>query len=249
MIRFYAPWSADGNMPVAGDVMALPESDSGHCVRVLRMREGDTLEVVDGAGHIYSCKIIDAHPKHAMVCILAIADLPKVWTGDITLAIAPTKHADRMEWLVEKLVEIGIDRIVPLRCRHSERKDINVERIEKIAVSAMKQSLKAVLPKIENTTSYKAFLDEFRTQTSTQRFIAYCDPSIPRFSLAQEYLPGSNVVILIGPEGDFDSDEIKNALADGWVPVTLGDNRLRTETAALVAVTTFHVLEQVKPIP
>lgn len=236
MIRFYAPYLPDG--------LTLPESDSAHCVRVLRMREGDELEAVDGLGTLYRCRLTDANSKHATIKVVESKPLPKAWQGNITVAIAPTKHNDRMEWLVEKLVEIGIDRIVPLRCRYSERKDINIERLTKIAVSAMKQSLKAILPSIEPMTPLGAFLDTCR---EGQRFIAYCNPEIPRRMLSREYRPGENTTILIGPEGDFSKEEIIQALGDGWTPVTLGDNRLRTETAALVACDTFHIISSIHP--
>ena len=233
MIRFYAPDAASCGI--------LPESDSAHCARVLRMHAGDEIEVVDGCGHLLRCRILDAHPKRTAVEVIDTTDLPKVWPASITLAIAPTKHNDRMEWLVEKLVEIGIDRIVPLRCRYSERKDINVDRLQKIAVSAMKQSLKAVLPAIEPITPFAQFMQRC---TAPQRFIAYCDPSIPRRLLATEYRPAIDTAILIGPEGDFSPEEITAAIAAGWAPISLGDNRLRTETAALVAVDTCHILNQ-----
>ena len=233
MIRFYAP-----DIEISG---TLPESDSAHCARVLRMHSGDEIEVVDGRGHLLRCRILDAHPKRTSVEVITRADLPKVWPGSITVAIAPTKHNDRMEWLVEKLVEIGIDRIVPLRCRYSERKEINVERLNKIAVSAMKQSLKAILPIIEPMTPFAEFI---RSCTIGQRFIAYCDPSIPRLLMATEYRPASDTIILIGPEGDFSPEEITAALNAGWKPISLGDNRIRTETAALVAADTCHILNQ-----
>ncbi|MDE6135121.1 MAG: RsmE family RNA methyltransferase, partial [Muribaculaceae bacterium] len=138
MIRFYAP-----EIAVSG---LLPESESGHAVRVLRKRTGDEIEAVDGKGNLYRCRIVGDSHRGTAVEIIECLSLPKVWTPEITLAVAPTKNMDRMEWLVEKAVEIGVDRIVPLRCRHSERKEIKSERLEKIAVSAMKQSLKAVLP-------------------------------------------------------------------------------------------------------
>lgn len=231
MIRFYSPYLPES--------LTLPESDSGHAVRVLRMRNGDTLEIVDGRGSLYRCTIVNAHPKHTEVAVNDILSIPKNWLGTISIAIAPTKHSDRMEWLVEKLVEIGIDRIVPLRCHRSERKEINRDRLEKIAVSAMKQSLKAVLPQIDATTSYADFIANCN---DSQRFIAYCDQSIERRLLTGEYRPGENTTILIGPEGDFDSEEIRAALDLGWSPVSLGDERLRTETAALYAVTACHVL-------
>ena len=236
MIRFYAPGLPENT--------TLPESDSGHCVRVLRMKEGDRVEAVDGRGTLYRCTIAEAHPKRARLEVDEIVELPKTWGGTITLAIAPTKHNDRMEWLVEKLVEIGVDRIVPLRCRHSERKEINIDRLEKIAVSAMKQSLKATLPAIEPMTPYAEFLAA--QPDDAARYIAYCDPSIPRKLFAREYQPGRDTVILIGPEGDFAPEEISQALDGGWLPVSLGDNRLRTETAGLVAVDTCHIVDAVR---
>lgn len=233
MIRFYAPDVAT--------TCLLPESDSAHCVRVLRMRAGDALEVVDGRGNLYRCVLVDASPRAAEVDIREVVALPKVWTANITVAVAPTKNSDRIEWLVEKLVEVGVDRIVPLRCRHSERKTINVERLNKIAVSAMKQSLKAVLPRIDDMTPIADYL---RDEHSASRFVAYCDDTVERRLLAREYRPGVDTAILIGPEGDFDPEEISTAIAYGWVPVTLGDNRLRTETAALVACDTCHIISQ-----
>jgi 16S rRNA (uracil1498-N3)-methyltransferase len=205
------------------------------------MQAGDEIEVVDGKGHIYKCRIAVAHQKRTAVEILDCTEALPVWPNNITIAIAPTKHMDRMEWLVEKLVEIGINRIVILRCRYSERKEINVERLNKIAVSAMKQSLKAVLPEITPVTLYKDFIEQYNAE---QRFIAYCDPDIPRKLLAREYKPMTDTIILIGPEGDFSKEEIVMALDAGYTPITLGDNRLRTETAALVACDTCHIINQ-----
>ena len=233
MIRFYAPDIATN--PI------LPESDSQHCCRVLRMVEGDNLEVVDGRGTLYRCRIVTAHSKRTEVEVFERVAHPKVWTGSITVAVAPTKHLDRMEWLVEKLTEIGVNRIIPLHCARSERKEIKTERLLKIAVSAMKQSLKAILPDIHPTTPYMDFVN---TCPSDSRFIAYCDASIPRRLYSRELRPGTDTTVLIGPEGDFSPKEITAAIDAGFVPVTLGDNRLRTETAALVAADTFHVINQ-----
>lgn len=235
MIRFYAPDIETS--------LTLPESDSGHCVRVLRMREGDELEAVDGRGHLYRCRLADADPRRAAVEIIASEKMPRVWPADITVAVAPTKNSDRIEWLVEKLVEIGVDRIVPLQCRHSERKNINTDRLRKIAVAAMKQSLKAILPQVDEMIPFARYIAE---EKSAGRFIAYCGPTIPRRLLARQYVPGEPTAILIGPEGDFDPTEIRLALDSGWQPVTLGDNRLRTETAALVACDTCHIINQLK---
>lgn len=233
MIQFYAPDIAIN--PI------LPESDSQHCVRVLRMKEGDTLEVIDGKGHRYTCRLIEAHAKRAHVEIIEKQDVPLSWQNNITIAVAPTKHLDRMEWMVEKLTEIGVNRIIPLLCRYSERKELKNERLEKIAISAMKQSLKTVLPIIDVMTPIK---DVITKQMYDQRFIAYCDTSIPRKLLSAEYRANKDTLILIGPEGDFSTEEINLALNSGYKPISLGDNRLRTETAAVVACDTCHIINQ-----
>lgn len=235
MIRFYAP-------DIATDPV-LPEVESGHAVRVLRHRAGDAVEVVDGKGTLYRCRLLDAHPKGAALAVESTVSLPKVWTPRITVAVAPTKAGDRMEWLVEKLVEIGIDRFVPVRCERSERKDLKRERIEKIAVSAMKQSLKAVLPQIDETVPLTRFLDEC-SGMEADRFVGYCDADTPRVLLSRACHPATDTVLLIGPEGDFSPAEIEACFKAGFRAVTMGDNRLRTETAALVAVDTVHIVNQ-----
>ncbi len=234
MIQFYAPDIIDSP--------TLPESDSQHCIRVLRMKEGDIIEVIDGKGYRYACQIIDAHPKRTHIEIIERHYIPPTWHNDITIAVAPTKHLDRMEWMVEKLTEIGINRIIPLLCRHSERKEIKVERLEKIAISAMKQSLKTTLPIISPMTPLKNVIQDFET---TQKYIAYCDESIPRRLFSTEYIANKNTIILIGPEGDFSIEEIQLALNNNYQPISLGDNRLRTETAAIVACDTCHIINQI----
>lgn len=233
MIQFYCP-DIESN-PI------LPESDSQHCVRVLRMHEGDALEVVDGLGTRFMCRLIEAHPKRAMVEIVETQRQHQHWPVNITLAVAPTKLNDRMEWLVEKLVEIGINHIVPIRCHHSERKEIKHERLEKIAISAMKQSLKATLPQIDEMMPIHEFLKNI---DATQRFMGYCDDAVERRLMATSCRPGLDTAILIGPEGDFTPEEVKLSIDSGFVPVTLGESRLRTETAALVSVTNVHLINQ-----
>ncbi len=233
MIRFYAPQIATSTV--------LPESDSAHCVKVLRMQPGDELELTDGHGYLYHCRLLEAHHKRASVEVLSKEELPLPWNYRLTIAVAPTKHLDRMEWLVEKLTEVGINEFVPLLCSRSERREIKTERLEKIAVSAMKQSLKAVLPDIAAMTPVSRFIDECTAQS---RFICHCDSESQRLTLAGEIRPGTDVAILIGPEGDFTPDEVRHAISKGFVPVTLGDNRLRTETAALFAASTIHVINQ-----
>lgn len=235
MIQFFAP-------DIASDPV-LPESDSQHCVRVLRMREGEAVQAVDGCGHRYFCTIAIAHSKRTALRIDRVEEQPRVWPCDISVAVAPTKHIDRMEWLVEKLVEIGVDRITPLRCARSERRDINSERLRKIAVSAMKQSLKAVLPRVDDITPIASYLAE-PPAAGEQRFVGYCDDAVERRLLARSYTAGAPVRLLIGPEGDFTPDEIAMAMAAGYLPVTMGDNRLRTETAALVGCDTIHIVNQ-----
>lgn len=234
MIQFFAP--------DIETTLQLPEGESQHCVKVLRHTEGDTVEVIDGKGHRFRCLITEAHPKRTRVEIAERIDVPPFWPAPITVAVAPTKHLDRMEWLVEKLTETGIDRFTPLLCRWSERKEIKTERLEKIAVSAMKQSLKATLPRIDEMTPLKQFIAS--TAGVPQRFIAHCEADKPRRLLAREYRPGLETVIMIGPEGDFSPEEIEMALNAGFIPVSLGDARLRTETAALAACQTCHTLNQ-----
>ncbi len=233
MIIFYAP--------DIETTLTLPESDSQHAVRVLRLRPGAEMKVIDGKGHAFTCRLLDAHSKKATVEIISREQMPLCWNQQLTVAVAPTKHMDRMEWLVEKLTEIGVNRIVPLLSKRSERKEIKIERLEKIAVSAMKQSLKGVLPTICPMTPVRQFID---VCDSSQRFIAHCDDLSERQLLSRLYRPLTDAAIMIGPEGDFSPDEVTHALTSGWKPVTLGDNRLRTETAALVACDAFHIIDQ-----
>ena len=234
MHRFYCPDIAT--------TLTLGEEDSKHCVKVLRMAEGDTIEVVDGNGTLYTCRIAMAHPKRCVVEVVDnVKQLPH-WGCRITLAIAPTKNLDRIEWLVEKCVEMGIDRIIPLRCHNSERTVLKTERLKKIMVSAMKQSLKATLPQLDEMTPIEQVIGQ---AGSGIRCIAYCDALLPReerLSLATAYKPGQDVTVLIGPEGDFSPEEVAMAREAGFVPVTLGESRLRTETAGLMAVAWIHAL-------
>ena len=238
MHRFFAPDIAT--------TLTLPEEESRHCTRVLRLAEGDEIEVIDGEGTLYRCRIAMAHAKHCGVEIVDKQVVSPHWGAKIAIAVAPTKNLDRIEWMAEKCTEMGIDRITPLLCRHSERKVLKTDRLRKIVVAAMKQSLKAQLPLIDELTPIKAIIDE---DFDGQRFIAYCDESLPRDerkSLAQVYDPSRDALVMIGPEGDFDPREVDEALRAGFVPVTLGESRLRTETAALMAVATIHTIKSIK---
>ena len=235
MHRFYCPDIAD--------TLTLGEEDSKHCVKVLRMAEGETIEVVDGNGNLYTCRISMAHPKRCAVEVLGKEVQTPHWGHQIVLGIAPTKNLDRIEWLVEKCVEMGVDRIIPLRCHNSERTVLKTERLKKIMVSAMKQSLKATLPELDELTPVEQVIAQ---STEGVRCIAYCDAMLPREqrqTLATAYRPGSDVLMLIGPEGDFSPEEVKAAITAGFVPMTLGESRLRTETAGLMAVAALHVLD------
>lgn len=222
----------------------LNEEESRHCVRVLRLAEGDTLEVVDGKGHLYECRVTLAHPKKCAVEILASHDDSSHWRHRITLAVAPTKNLDRMEWMVEKCVEMGVDRIIPLRCHNSERTELKTERLRKIMVSAMKQSLKSTLPQLDEMTLFSRLMEQ---TFGGDCLIAYCDQELPREqrkSLAQSYKGSNDVIVLIGPEGDFSPEEVAMATSAGYRPVTLGESRLRTETAAVMACAAIHTLDE-----
>jgi len=215
----------------------LSEEDSGHAVRVLRHTEGDEIVVVDGEGSFYHCNIVSAHPKHCAVQIVRVEEEQR-WPYEVQIAVAPTKNLDRMEWFLEKATEMGLDRFIPLKCRFSERKELKTERMLRIAVSAMKQSLKATVPQIDEMTDIKRFLQE---PFDGQKFICHCYQGMERKLLSKEILPGAKVRVLIGPEGDFSEEEVQLALENGYVPVSLGNQRLRTETAALAAVHSVHM--------
>lgn len=223
--------------------MLLPDEEAQHCVRVLRLKEGEEVEVVDGKGHLHLCRILNANAKNCAVEIVDTTDVKPHWGCRITVAIAPTKNMDRMEWMAEKVTEMGVDRIVPLLCRYSERKVLKTERLRKILVAAMKQSLKATLPQLDDLTPFDDFM---KALPDGQRFIAYCDPAIPRRDFVKECLPESDVTILVGPEGDFSQPEIRAALNAGFIPVSLGDSRLRTETAGVFACAAIHTINQLK---
>lgn len=228
--------------PDIAETLTLPEVESGHCVRVLRLVEGDEIGLIDGRGTFYRAAIDLAHNKRCKVRILEERSQPAHWAGPIEVAIAPTKNLDRMEWFTEKTTEMGIDAIVPLLCRFSERKELKVERIEKIAISAMKQSLKAVLPRIDEMTPFERYV---REPFEGQKFIAHCYADEERKLLSQTYQAGSSARILIGPEGDFSPEEVSLAIENGYVPISLGASRLRTETAGVVACHTLHTLNEV----
>ncbi len=220
--------------------LELPEEEAGHCIRVLRLNEGNEILLTDGKGSFYKAAIQRAHPKHCEVSILKSWRQDPLWGFNVQIAVAPTKNIDRMEWFVEKATEIGINGITCLNCRYSERKEIKIARLEKIAISAMKQSQKATLPHLGEMIDFKKFVIQ---PFEGRKFIAHCEEG-EKPLLKQTYHPNENALILIGPEGDFSTEEIGLALKNGFEPISLGKSRLRTETAALVACHTIHILNQ-----
>ncbi len=225
------------------NLYTLSEEESKHCVKVLRMEIGAEINVVDGHGTLCRCRIAEAHPKH---CEVEVVERVKEYgkrSFRLHVAVAPTKNTARMEWFIEKAVEIGIDEITPIVCDHSERCILKQERMEKIAVSAMKQSLKAYLPVINAPTPLTSIINNISAikPSNLSKYIAYCDGE-NRTPLREAYTQGSDALILIGPEGDFSPEEVRLALKQGFKPVTLGECRLRTETAALAATTFFNLM-------
>ena len=232
---FYLPNAQIGTI-------SFPEEESKHIVKVLRMKEGDRFCVTDGNGSLYDAELIDAHPKRAM------AELSNQRAGydirdfKVSIAIAPTKLNERTECFLEKTTEIGIDEVKLFSSYHSERRAANVERFKKIVVSAMKQSVKSKMPLVEDMIPFDKLV---RQDYEGQKFIAWIDDDV-KDQLCNLYKKGENALVLIGPEGDFSKEEVALAMENGFVPVSLGEARLRTETAAVVACHTIQLINQMK---
>ena len=230
-----------------GGYCTLDVEESRHAVRVLRMREGDGIFVTDGRGSLYRCVIIEANDRSCTVEPLSVATShnQQEYAVSLHLAVAPTKNPARMEWLVEKAVELGVGEITLLQCDHSERTFLKTDRLEKLAVSAMKQSLHTMLPRINPPVNLKDWMNSQQMSFNSQlKFIAHCESYKPRTPLVSVLIPKSDPTILIGPEGDFSEEEIALALQHGFHPVSLGSSRLRTETAALYAVAVFNIVNE-----
>jgi 16S rRNA (uracil1498-N3)-methyltransferase len=206
--------------------------ESKHMVRVLRKKENDVLKITNGKGFLFEARITFASDKKCMADIVSATAIAKPWNYNLHIAIAPTKNNDRIEWFLEKATEIGIDEITPIICSNSERRIVKLDRFEKIIQSAMKQSLKFTLPKLNAPLKFDDFLAQKFEGTLC---IAHCDED-KKTALQTLVKPTETITIMIGPEGDFSSEEIQKALAKNAKPVSLGESRLRTETAALVAV-------------
>ena len=234
MQLFYIP-TIDGNTCV------LSEEESWHCTKVLRLHEGDEINLTDGKGNLYTGRLAKVNHKGCLVEILGVK--PGQSNGwHLHIAIAPTKNIDRFEWFLEKSTEIGVDEITPVVCEHSERNHLKTERLKKVIIAAMKQSLKTFLPDLNNPFDLLKFIS---LPFNGQKFIAYCD-SPATVGLDKVYSAGSNALVLIGHEGDFSKEEIEVAKKAGFIPITLGKSRLRTETAGIVACTIINFLNQYK---
>lgn len=218
----------------------LSEEEAGHCLRVLRLSIGDEIMLTDGKGCFYKAVISAASGKRCQVKVTETIPQEKGWNGWLHIAMAPTKNMDRTEWFAEKATEIGFDELTFLNCRYSERKVIKTERIEKILVSAVKQSLKAAKPVLNEMTDFNSFITR---DFGGQKFIAHCYEGEKQL-LKEVIHPGEDALVLIGPEGDFSEEEVEKAIANGFRPISLGKSRLRTETAALVACHTMNLLNQ-----
>ncbi|MBC8054403.1 MAG: 16S rRNA (uracil(1498)-N(3))-methyltransferase [Sphingobacteriaceae bacterium] len=232
MHLFYTP-------DITGDTYQLNEEESRHCSKVLRLESGDQIQLIDGKGGFYTAEIIDPHPKRTLVKTVVHHKEYGKRNHYLHIAVAPTKNIDRFEWFLEKATEIGIDEITPIICDRSERKEVKTDRLNKIITSAVKQSIKAYHPKLNEPCSYKNFI----TKPFSEKFIAHCIEE-GKSTLNDKITTGGEYVILIGPEGDFTPSEIRIAVLNGYIPITLGASRLRTETAALEACFEINFLNR-----
>jgi 16S rRNA (uracil1498-N3)-methyltransferase len=212
--------------------------EAWHCTRVLRLGEGGIIHLTDGFGNLYECVILKADPKNCIVKVLSSEKEYMKRENYLHIGIAPTKSMDRFEWFLEKATEIGIDEITPIFCAHSERIKLKTDRLQKILIAAMKQSLKAYLPKLNEPSDVKKLIYK---QFPGQKFIGYCE-SNKEDELQKVYKKGENALILIGPEGDFSPEEVLLAKKEEFIPIRLGKSRLRTETAGIVACHTILLM-------
>ena len=229
---------------IEGGFCRLDQDESGHCIKVLRHRSGDEISVIDGCGTLYRCRITTDSHKRVEAAVLSSEE---GWGGHpyrLHLAVCPTKSNDRFEWFAEKACEIGFDELSPIIGEHSERKVLKTQRVEKILVSAAKQSLKAAVPTVNEPISVKEFIKAAEAEADSLKLIAYCfeDERVPRRSIKEvlNSFEGKDIIVMIGPEGDFSHSEAEAALAAGFITVHLGESRLRTETAALTAAASAY---------
>ncbi len=231
MHLFYTP-------DISTDNYTLNEEESKHCIRVLRLSLGDTINLIDGRGGFYTAEISDVNPKKCCVKITNIINEYGKKEFYLHIAIAPTKNNDRFEWFLEKTTEIGIDEITPIVSFHSERKVIKKERLNKVITSATKQSLKAYHPTLNDVNKFTDFI---KKDFNGEKYIAHCNQG-DKVLLKNIYNKSKNALILIGPEGDFSVEEVEMAKANGFIEISLGNSRLRTETAGIVACHTISII-------
>ncbi|MBK9389943.1 MAG: 16S rRNA (uracil(1498)-N(3))-methyltransferase [Bacteroidetes bacterium] len=231
---FYAPG-------INGDSYMLDEKESKHCIRVLRMVKGTSVKLIDGRGNLYEGHVSDPDPKRCLITVSEVRNNFENRDYRLHIAISPLKNPERFEWFVEKSVEIGIDEITPLICKNTEKQSVKQERTENIIISAMKQSLKALKPVLNEPMSFEKFIGQ---PSAEKKMIAHCRNSVERAKISDIYRKGDNAVILIGPEGDFSEEEILNASKNGFLPVHLGSSRLRTETAGVSACHSIYFINQ-----
>lgn len=234
---FYVPGAAQAN--------ELPPEEARHAVSVLRLKAGDEIFLMDGMGTFYQANVTLAATKHCMYYIVKALPQQKTWKGHVHLAIAPTKMMDRMEWMIEKMTEVGFDEITFLNCRYSERKQLRIDRLEKIVIAAMKQSRKAWKPIVNPVMPFQDFVNQ---QREGGLYIAHCYTEITRKDFLNEIQQANDqqdITVLVGPEGDFSMDEVNQALEKGFSSVSLGQNRLRTETAGLVSVVMSQMVKRI----
>ena len=225
---FYVPDALTAN--------ELPSDEAMHALRVLRMKEGDEMMLMDGQGNYYRAEVTLAQSKHCFYEIKEQMPQERQWKGHLHLAIAPTKMMERMEWMTEKAVEVGLDELSFLNCQFSERRQVKIPRLQKIMISAVKQSHKAWITQLNEMVSFNAFIQQSR---EGRKYIAHCYEEVPRTYLFDELRQSADTgdtTVLIGPEGDFSIEEVRQAVAAGYISVHLGKSRLRTETAGLSAV-------------
>jgi len=230
------------NIDDTGQLAQFGEEEARHCVQVLRKQVGDHLHFVDGKGGLFEGEIVEAAKKKCVLKIIKHTPNYHQRSFNLHIGIAPTKNIARLEWFLEKATEIGIDEITPILCNHSERNRIRTDRLSKRVLSAMKQSLKAYLPKLNELISYKDFIKNVEALNHL-KYIAHCDYE-KNIHLKEKYQTGRDVIMLIGPEGDFSNEEIQMAFENGFEGVGLGKERLRTETAGIVACHTLNLLNQ-----
>ncbi|GAB3917948.1 16S rRNA (uracil(1498)-N(3))-methyltransferase [Mucilaginibacter boryungensis] len=235
MHLFYTP-----DITPANKDWFLTEEESKHCTRVLRLEKGDQVNLIDGKGGLYAATISDAHPKRTILHIEAVITEYGKRNHYLHIAVAPTKNLDRLEWFLEKATEIGIDEVSLIITQRSERKEAKIDRLNKIITAAMKQSLKAYHPVLNEAISFNKFINQ---PFDGQKFVAHCANS-EKVAIKDQFKPNSNYLVMIGPEGDFTEKEVGDALQNGFKAITLGESRLRTETAALEACFEINFLNR-----